>query len=188
MLQIVFCVYGFIFCLVMEDRVWTVYQVSASLSLSLSSLSLALVFAASYLTSLNRVVVPWRGVAWRGVAWRGVQVIVWRCIHWLGMGSVLWAQGKFQFYTQHFTNRGRTLYEAFGHWKALYNGSLTMNVVVFVGCFWRYCPPLLTWTGLTDPYVMACRLFGVCLILISAWSAASCYDAGPHPPATRHSA
>ena len=104
-------------------------------------------------------------------------MLIWRSIHWLGVGGILWAQGKFQFYTQHFLNRGRTLYEAFAHWKALYNGSLTMNLVVFVGCFWRYCPPLLTVEALTDPSVVACRAIGLCLIGLSAWSATSCYEA-----------
>ncbi len=95
--------------------------------------------------------------------WAVAQAVLWRCGHWLGLGGVLWRQAKSQFWTSHFTQRGRSLYEAFENWKRIYNLSLTMNLVVFIGAAIRY----FEWPeeGNWDMYV---RLEMSCLCLVRA--------------------
>jgi len=107
--------------------------------------------------------------------WALAQVILWRTFHWLGLGYVLYAQGKFQLWTKHFEARGRTAYEAFGHWKSTYNLSLTLNAVVFVAAALRYTEFSLA--HLLDPYAMACAAVGCVLVALSVWSFVSTYEA-----------
>ena len=92
--------------------------------------------------------------------WAVAQAVLWRCGHWLGLGGVLWRQAKSQFWTSHFTQRGRSLYEAFENWKRIYNLSLTMNLVVFIGAAVRY----FEWPeeGNWDMYVDLSALLSVC--------------------------
>lgn len=140
-------------------------------------------------------------------AWALAQVVVWRIIHWVGLGAVLWGQSSFQLWTRHFTTRGRTIYEAFGHWKNTYNLSLTMNVVVFIAAAIRYgdfssglnthdehidvervcaigvslfSPSVLSlrsWNHLFSGFAMACFAVGCVLICLSLWSFMSTYEA-----------
>lgn len=107
--------------------------------------------------------------------WCIAQVIVWRLIHWLGLGTVLWLQSNRQWWTRRFTERGRPLYEAFAHWKQLYNLSLTMNVVVFVGCAIRYSQFNFP-EDLLAARPMAYAVLGFVLILLNLWSSSSTYN------------
>lgn len=107
--------------------------------------------------------------------WALAQVLLWRGVHWLGLGTVLWGQSNFQLWTRHFTTRGRTLYEAFGHWKSTYNLSLTMNAVVFMCCALRYAHFSLA--DLMSPSRMACIAVGLVLLSLSVWSYSSTYAA-----------
>lgn len=127
----------------------------------------ALLALAAYALTLS-LVVPWRG-------WCVVQVVVWRLLHWLGVGAVLWHQSRREWWTRRFVSQGRTLYEAFAHWKRIYNLSSTMNVVVFVGCAYRYLE--FEWADLLKGSFMACVVAGVLLILLSLWSSVSTYEA-----------
>lgn len=103
-----------------------------------------------------------------------IQVVVWRLVHWVGLGGILMAQSRFEYWTRHFKTRGRTLYEAFANWKAIYNLSLTMNWVVFFGCCARYIDDPLVWFN--DSQRMAMAVGGMLLIWIGYWSTRSTYE------------
>jgi phosphatidylethanolamine N-methyltransferase len=105
-----------------------------------------------------------------------IQVIVWRLIHWLGLGTVLFLQGNFGTFSRHFTERGRTLHEAFGHWRRMYNLSSTMNVIVFTGCAIRFIPFEDISSTLSAGHA-ASVAGGLALIALSAWSSYSTYSA-----------
>jgi phosphatidylethanolamine N-methyltransferase len=107
--------------------------------------------------------------------WCIIQVVIWRLIHWCGLGSILWLQSERQYWTRHFMSRGRTLYEAFSNWKRLYNLSLTMNVVVFIGCALRHFEFDFP-ADLTSGHAMGCIVCGIILILLNLWSSASTYQ------------
>ena len=104
-----------------------------------------------------------------------LQVVLWRCLHWIGGGVVLWQQSRRELWTRHFSQQGRDLVEAFGHWRRSYNLSLTMNFLVFLTCAARCCH--LTPRDLLDPWRVACALLGLCLMALSVWSFKSTYDA-----------
>lgn len=114
--------------------------------------------------------------------WALGQVYAWRAIHWFGLGYALWGQSASQLWTRHFTTKGRTIYEAFGHWKNTYNLSLTINIVTFVVCALRYAAPVFydswSWThgGLPMSHTACCAV-GVGLICLSVWSYLSTWDA-----------
>jgi phosphatidylethanolamine N-methyltransferase len=74
-------------------------------------------------------------------------------------------------------SRGRTLYEAFSNWKRLYNLSLTMNVVVFIGCALRHFHFDFP-SDLASGHAMGCVVCGIVLILLNLWSSTSTYQAG----------
>ncbi len=98
--------------------------------------------------------------------WCLMQAIVWRAIHWFGLGVVLWQQGRNQLWTQHFTSRGRSLYEAFENWKRLYNLSWSMNLVVFVGAAVRHfswvVDDVYTYVPPTSVVSLVCMLLNWC--------------------------
>jgi len=71
-----------------------------------------------------------------------VQVLFWRFIQWGVIGYILWAQSTRQIWTKYFTSQGRTLQEAFGHWKRIYNITAAVNFIAFVAAAYRYFPEL----------------------------------------------
>jgi phosphatidylethanolamine N-methyltransferase len=107
--------------------------------------------------------------------WCIVHAAVWRVAHFAGLGIVLWRQGRSQYWTSHFTQRGRSLHEAFDNWKRVYNLSLTMNMFVFFGAAVRYFEwPVEGWL---NPSFLAHFLGGLALISINYWSMTSSYAA-----------
>mmetsp|Transcript_22942 Transcript_22942/g.25464 ORF Transcript_22942/g.25464 Transcript_22942/m.25464 type:complete len:734 (+) Transcript_22942:27-2228(+) len=111
--------------------------------------------------------------------WCVVQVLAWRIFHWGGLGYVLWGQGRRELWTRHYTSRGRTLYEAFAHWKQIYNLSVTMNVAVFIGCALRHIEwewrDLVTVPGAGSLWM--CMVLGVVLLGLNLWTSISTYKA-----------
>jgi phosphatidylethanolamine N-methyltransferase len=109
--------------------------------------------------------------------WSLAQVGFWRTFHWGALGTILWAQSKWGSWNNHFTARGRTIYEAFGHWKNTYNMSLTLNLVSFVAASIRYS--LIDWdnSNLISPRWIACLAVGGVLIALSVWSFLSTWEA-----------
>lgn len=104
-----------------------------------------------------------------------LQVLVWLAVKWIGISYVLFAQSKRQWWTRHYTDRGRTLYEAFDDWKRVYNIALTMNFVSFV-CLAFKAFPFATFSftsGLDMTYVV----IGGLLIALNVWSSTSSFAA-----------
>jgi len=106
--------------------------------------------------------------------WAVAQVVVWRVIHWIGLGGVLWQQSTRQVWTRHFMLKGRSLQEAFGHWKRIFNLSTTLNALTFAAAAIRLAP--------RDPAIwftmeQAARVaLGVVLLALSGWTAYSTYS------------
>jgi len=109
--------------------------------------------------------------------WSLAQVVFWRVLHWVGLGAVLWAQSRYQTWTKHFTSRGRTEYEAFDHWKNIYNISLTLNTVTFVAAALRFLADDFHFSQLLSPSYLACFAAGSVLISLSVWSFLSTWEA-----------
>lgn len=101
------------------------------------------------------------------------QVVAWRLLLWVGCGSILWSQGKYQYWSRYYQDNGRSLKEGFTNWKRMYNLITTMNVVVFLGCAWRYWD--LSVVQLSGWYCM-CVVIGILLILLTVYSTYSIYD------------
>lgn len=100
--------------------------------------------------------------------------LVWRAIHSFGLGALLARQSTDKWMVRHFVKhyhydaaRG-AVYEAFGHWKVIYNASLIMTYLSFVVLAVRCHVP-----G-AGPVVLRWVL-GVVLILLHIWSARSSY-------------
>lgn len=105
--------------------------------------------------------------------WAVAQVLVWRLIHWGGLGVVLWLQSERRVWTRHFTRRGRSLREAFAHWKALFNFSSTVNLVVFVTCAARFIP--WSWSHMLTASYLSKVAIGLVLGGLSVWTSYSTY-------------
>eukprot|EP01083_Nonionella_stella_P289047 983715_1 len=106
--------------------------------------------------------------------WCVVQVILWRVLHWTFVGGVLYCQSKYKSWTHHFSNSGRSLQDAFNHWKNTYNLSLTMNVVVFTCCAMRFVS--IPEEGISSKFIL-CIVLGLLLIALSVYSSHSAYKA-----------
>jgi len=104
--------------------------------------------------------------------WCAIQVVVWQTFHWFGLGGVLFFQSRYEWYTQSFLSNGRPLYEAFSNWKRVYNISVSMNMVVFIGCAFRYFRPLEEGELYSNEY-MARLAIGFLLVLFNIWSSTS---------------
>lgn len=112
--------------------------------------------------------------------WCVVQVLCWRVFHWIGLGYCLWAQSTRNMLTEHHARKGRSLYDAFSHWKRIYNTSVTMNVVVFVGCAVRYFiqnAPESVWAAFSSPGFLSRQAVGLVLIAMNVWASMSTYQA-----------
>jgi phosphatidylethanolamine N-methyltransferase len=103
-----------------------------------------------------------------------VQVLFWRFIQWGVIGYILWAQSTRQIWTKYFTSQGRTLQEAFGHWKRIYNITAAVNFIAFVAAAYRYFPELTLSTVFSMQFFA--KMAGlIALTFLSVWTTYSTY-------------
>lgn len=92
------------------------------------------------------------------------------------LSVILRYQSTCQGWTKHFLSRGRSIHEAFGSWKSIYNTSRTLCLVSFVSCTLRHCYVPDTLEGVTIQWASYMAL-GIFLVLINFYSSVSAYSA-----------
>ncbi|KAJ7827877.1 phosphatidylethanolamine N-methyltransferase [Mycena olivaceomarginata] len=108
--------------------------------------------------------------------------LAWCLFHCFGLGLVLRAQGQSKFLVRHFLknyhypasdgDRG-AIVEAFANWKSIYNLSLCMSYVSFIGMVWKtYSIP----TDWTVGHELLRHTLGVMLIGLHIWAALECFE------------
>lgn len=111
-----------------------------------------------------------------------IHALLWRFFHSFGLGLLLQAQSRNKFLVRHFITRyhypgkeaGRdATREAFNNWKSLYNMSLCMTYVSFIGLAWQTYSIPAEWT-VGDQLLR--HTLGAILILLHMWTASECYD------------
>ncbi len=105
--------------------------------------------------------------------WAVAQVAVWRLVHWVGIGTILWLQSERQWWSRIFMRRGRSLHDAFDHWKRIFHLSTAVNVAAFVAMTIRFLPTD-TQVIFSVSYLARCAVAGV-LFAIAYWTAYSTY-------------
>lgn len=105
--------------------------------------------------------------------------LFWRVYHTFGLGMALSAQSRDAWIVRHFlkfypfADARDAVYEAFEHWKAIYNTSLVMVYVSFAMLAYRcYMPVDAAWPAGT---ALLRHVLGVLLILLHIWSARSSF-------------
>ncbi|KAF8192821.1 phosphatidylethanolamine N-methyltransferase [Mycena galopus ATCC 62051] len=108
--------------------------------------------------------------------------LAWCLFHCFGLGLLLRAQGQSKFLVRHFLknyhysasdgDRG-AIVEAFANWKAIYNLSLCMSYVSFIGVVWKtYSIP----TDWTVGHELLRHTLGAMLIGLHIWAALECFE------------
>lgn len=107
--------------------------------------------------------------------WAILQAVVWRVVHWGGIGYILWQQSVRQLWTRAYMSRGRSLHEAFDHWKRIYHLSTTINVVAFTAMTVRLMMETMDITSILSISYLAKFAVACALFFISAWTSWSTY-------------
>ncbi|KAJ6463566.1 phosphatidylethanolamine N-methyltransferase [Mycena sanguinolenta] len=108
--------------------------------------------------------------------------LAWCLFHCFGLGLLLRAQGQSKFLVRHFLknyhypasdgDRG-AIVEAFANWKAIYNLSLCMSYVSFIGVVWKtYSIPTEWMVG----HELLRHTLGAMLIGLHIWAALECFE------------
>ncbi|KAF7373639.1 Phosphatidylethanolamine N-methyltransferase [Mycena sanguinolenta] len=108
--------------------------------------------------------------------------LAWCLFHCFGLGLLLRAQGQSKFLVRHFLknyhypasdgDRG-AIVEAFANWKAIYNLSLCMSYVSFIGVVWKtYSIPTEWIVG----HELLRHTLGAMLIGLHIWAALECFQ------------
>ncbi|ADV23251.1 Phosphatidylethanolamine N-methyltransferase, putative [Cryptococcus gattii WM276] len=124
-----------------------------------------------------------------------LHVLLWRLFHSFGLGLILRAQSKSKWLVRHYLKHyhypedahvddedesdikesvvKRATEESFGNWQVMYNISLVMTYVSFVGLAWKtyHLPSDWTVSG-----TMLRHVLGLSLIALHIWSAVSSYE------------
>ncbi|THH03995.1 hypothetical protein EW145_g5845 [Phellinidium pouzarii] len=113
-----------------------------------------------------------------------IHALLWRLYHTFVLGSLLKAQSNSKFLVRHFlkhyhysdssleSGRG-AVQEAFTNWKALYNLSMFMTYVSFVGLAWKTYEFPQEW--IAGNHLLR-HTFGGFLILLHAWAARESFE------------
>ncbi|KAJ6492894.1 phospholipid methyltransferase-domain-containing protein [Mycena vitilis] len=108
--------------------------------------------------------------------------LAWCLLHCFGLGLLLRAQGQSKFLVRHFLknyhypandgDRG-AIVEAFANWKAIYNLSLCMSYVSFVGVVWQTYSIPNDWTV---GHELLRHTIGALLVALHVWAALECFE------------
>ncbi|KAJ7454990.1 phosphatidylethanolamine N-methyltransferase [Mycena galericulata] len=108
--------------------------------------------------------------------------LAWCLFHCFGLGLLLRAQGQTKFLVRHFMknyhypandgDRG-AIVEAFANWKAIYNLSLCMSYVSFVGVVWQTYSIPSDWTV---GHELLRHTIGALLVGLHIWAAMECFE------------
>jgi phosphatidylethanolamine N-methyltransferase len=101
------------------------------------------------------------------------QTIAWILFHTGILGYILYRQSTRKAWTRHFIRFGATNKEAFEHWKAIYNLSISMLYITFAIAAWRnyVLPDAWTVQSVTLRHVL-----GSVLILLHIWTSLSVFE------------
>ncbi|ORY45887.1 hypothetical protein BCR33DRAFT_696905 [Rhizoclosmatium globosum] len=95
------------------------------------------------------------------------QALFWRVMFSGVLGYILHLQSKYTFWSRHFIKFGETSFDAFRHWKIIYNLCQSMTYISFFLCaFMLYKPPEVWLVG----SVMLKHTLAVLLILLHIWT------------------
>ncbi|KAI8616335.1 phospholipid methyltransferase-domain-containing protein [Chytriomyces sp. MP71] len=95
------------------------------------------------------------------------QALIWRFMYSGVLGYVLHLQSKCTFWSRHFIKFGETSFDAFRHWKIIYNLCQSMTYISFFLCaFMLYKPPEIWLVG----SVMLKHTVALILILLHIWT------------------
>ncbi|KAJ7658493.1 phospholipid methyltransferase-domain-containing protein [Mycena rosella] len=108
--------------------------------------------------------------------------LAWCLFHCFGLGLLLRAQGESKFLVRHFMKnyhypandsyRG-AIVEAFTNWKAIYNLSLCMSYVSFIGVVWQTYSIPSDWTV---GHELLRHTLGALLVGLHIWAALECFE------------
>ncbi|OCH92552.1 phosphatidylethanolamine N-methyltransferase [Obba rivulosa] len=108
--------------------------------------------------------------------------LTWCLFHSFGLGLLLRAQSERKFLVRHYLkhyhyprndNGAGAVYEAFANWKSIYNLSMCMTYVSFIGLAWKTYSIPHNWTV---GNVLLRHTLGVILIVIHIWATIESYD------------
>ncbi|SPO24524.1 related to CHO2 - phosphatidylethanolamine N-methyltransferase [Ustilago trichophora] len=110
-----------------------------------------------------------------------INALVWRTFHSFGLGMALSRQSESKWIVRHFlkhyhfTQPQDAVFEAFSHWKVIYNTSLVMTYISFGALAWNCYTPIghPDWT--VGPELLRHTL-GFLLIALHVWTANSSYE------------
>ncbi|CAK5271251.1 unnamed protein product [Mycena citricolor] len=108
--------------------------------------------------------------------------LAWSLVHCLGLGALLRAQSQNKFLVRHFmkhyhypaSDAGRgAIVEAFANWKTMYNLTLCMSYVSFVGVVWQTYAIPGDWTVGVE---LLRHTVGALLVGLHLWAALECFE------------
>ncbi|KAJ7852958.1 phosphatidylethanolamine N-methyltransferase [Mycena leptocephala] len=107
--------------------------------------------------------------------------LAWCLFHCFGLGLLLRAQGQNKFLVRHFMKNyhypandgGGAIVEAFANWKAIYNLSLVMSYVSFIGVVWKTYSIPNDWTV---GHELLRHTMGALLVGLHIWAALECFE------------
>ncbi|KAJ7123762.1 phospholipid methyltransferase-domain-containing protein, partial [Mycena epipterygia] len=108
--------------------------------------------------------------------------LAWCLFHCFGLGLLLRAQGQSKFLVRHFMKNYHypandvypgAIVEAFSNWKAIYNLSLCMSYVSFIGVVWQTYSIPNDWTV---GHELLRHTLGAMLVGLHIWAALECFE------------
>nr|CDI53836.1 related to CHO2-phosphatidylethanolamine N-methyltransferase [Melanopsichium pennsylvanicum 4] len=110
-----------------------------------------------------------------------INALAWRTFHSFGLGTALSRQSDTKWIVRHFLKHYHysqpqdAVFEAFSHWKTIYNTSLVMTYISFTALAWNCYTPIghPDWT--VGPELLRHTL-GFLLIALHVWTANSSYE------------
>ncbi len=110
-----------------------------------------------------------------------INALAWRTFHSFGLGLALSRQSESKWIVRHFLKHYAysqpqdAVFEAFGHWKVIYNTSLVMTYISFGALAWNCYTPIghPDWT--VGPELLRHTL-GLLLVALHVWTANSSYE------------
>ncbi|KAJ7161076.1 phosphatidylethanolamine N-methyltransferase [Mycena filopes] len=147
-----------------------VFRANDATLLLIITYSLLFSLLPAQLDSPHRAQPPLRDTRSRGV-----------CSTASGLGLVLRAQGQSKFLVRHFMKyyhypadaTGGAIVEAFANWKAIYNLSLCMSYVSFLGVVWQTYSIPSDWTV---GHELLRHTMGALLLGLHIWAALECFE------------